>query len=460
MKPNIIVIGDIILDHNIYCNIIKIANEKPIPVFKYNKEEYKLGGCGNVINNLDSLGCNKLFTLYAIGTDSSSKIILNLLNNINNLEQFIFQDATLVTNTKKRYFSRSDLLFRIDNENKSSYNNNNIYIYILEQFKIIIEKNNIDCVIFSDYSNGVLNEELCQEIIRLCNKKNINTVIDPKDNFLKYKDCTIIKPNKLEASNFLGNITSIDYAHKELMKQLKCKYSLITLSENGLSLYDGNKIINSNYESNEVNDVTGAGDIVTAVFAFYINSINIDTICKYANYLATHSVKYLGVYKITQNDIINARNYYSNTKQIYFKELQMLPKNKKIVFTNGCFDLLHTGHIHTLKFAKNQGDILIVGLNSDKSIKRLKGESRPIHNQNTRLQVLSSIYAIDYVILFDEDTPLNIIRELKPNILVKGGDYNIDNIIGKEYVDNIIIAPFQNGISTTITINNISNLSI
>ena len=131
----------------------------------------------------------------------------------------------------------------------------------------------------------------------------------------------------------------------------------------------------------------------------------------------------------------------------------MLPKGKKIVFTNGCFDLLHRGHIETINFAKSKGDILVLGLNSDKSVKRLKGESRPIHDQNTRLQVLSSIYAIDYVILFDEDTPLNIIKKLKPNILVKGGDYNIDNIIGKEYVDDICIAPFQNGLSTTITIN-------
>jgi D-beta-D-heptose 7-phosphate kinase/D-beta-D-heptose 1-phosphate adenosyltransferase len=455
MKSNIIVIGDIMLDHNIYCNINKIANEKPIPVFGYDKEEYKLGGCGNVINNLDSLGCNKLFILSAIGTDQNSKIILNLLNNINNLEQYIIEDVTLVTTTKKRYFSQSDLLFRIDNEDISPYNKN-IFIYILKQFKIIIEKNHIDCVIFSDYAKGVLNRELCQELITLCKEKNIITVVDPKDDFLKYKGCTIMKPNKSEASKFLGSIISIEDAHKKLMKQIECKYSLITLSEKGLTVYDGIKVINTNYESNEVFDVTGAGDIITAVFAFFINKYDIELVAKYASYLATKSVKYLGVYKITQNDIINARNYYSNTKEIYFEELQMLPKDKNIVFTNGCFDLLHTGHINTLQFAKNQGDILIVGLNSDKSVKRLKGESRPIHDQNTRLQVLSSMYCIDYIIIFDEDTPLNILTKLQPNILVKGGDYNIDNIIGREYVDTILIAPFKNGISTTTTIKKIN----
>lgn len=455
MKPNIIVIGDIMLDHNIFCNITKIANEKPIPVFEYNKEEYKLGGCGNVINNLDSLGCNKLFILSAIGIDQNSKIILNLLNNINNLEQYIFQDSTLVTTTKKRYFSRSDLLFRIDNENISPYNN--VFTYILEQFKIIIEKNHIDCVIFSDYAKGILNEVICREIINICNEKNIITVVDPKDNFLKYKNCTIMKPNKSEASKFLGNITNIEDAHKKLMAQIECKYSLITLSEKGLTVYDGMKVINTNYESNEVFDVTGAGDIITAIFGFFINKYNIELVAKYASYVATKSVKYLGVYKITQTDIISARNYYNNTKEIYFEELQMLPKDKKIVFTNGCFDLLHTGHINTLTFAKNQGDILIVGLNSDKSVKRLKGESRPIHDENTRLQLLSSMYYIDYIIMFDDDTPLNILKILEPNILVKGGDYSVDNIIGKEYVKNIIIAPFKNGISTTSTINRILN---
>ena len=455
MKPNIIVIGDIMLDHNIFCNITKIANEKPIPVFEYHKEEYKLGGCGNVINNLDSLGCNKLFILSAIGIDQNSKIILNLLNNINNLEQYIFQDSTLVTTTKKRYFSRSDLLFRIDNENISPYNN--VFTYILEQFKIIIEKNHIDCVIFSDYAKGILNEVICREIINICNEKNIITVVDPKDNFLKYKNCTIMKPNKSEASKFLGNITNIEDAHKKLMAQIECKYSLITLSEKGLTVYDGMKVINTNYESNEVFDVTGAGDIITAIFGFFINKYNIELVAKYASYVATKSVKYLGVYKITHTDIISARNYYNNTKEIYFEELQMLPKDKKIVFTNGCFDLLHTGHINTLTFAKNQGDILIVGLNSDKSVKRLKGESRPIHDENTRLQLLSSMYYIDYIIMFDDDTPLNILKILQPNILVKGGDYSVDNIIGKEYVKNIIIAPFKNGISTTSTINRILN---
>ena len=267
-----------------------------------------------------------------------------------------------------------------------------------------------------------------------------------------------MKPNKSEASKFLGNITSIEDAHKQLMKQIECKYSLITLSEKGLTLYDGTKVINTNYESNEVFDVTGAGDIITAAFGVFISNYEIELVAKYANYLATKSVKHLGVYKITQIDIINARNYYSNTKQIYFEELKMLPKDKKIVFTNGCFDLLHTGHIDTLQFAKKQGDILIVGLNSDKSVKRLKGESRPIHNQDTRLQVLSSIYCIDYIIIFDDDTPLNIIKQLQPNILVKGGDYNVDSVIGREYVQHIIIAPFKNGISTTNILKNIKYL--
>lgn len=457
-KQRILVIGDIILDHNIYCHITKNANEKALPVFEYDREEYKLGGCGNVVNNLYSLGCDKIYILSVIGNDNSGNIIVNYLNKFNNVENKLIISENVKTTVKKRYFSSNDLIFRIDDEEKFAYTDSLINIMMIN-IREIINTKNIDCVVFSDYAKGVLTPELCQDIIIICNKKEIITIVDPKQNFIQFKGCTLIKPNKLEASIFYKkHIDKLEDVHKYINNTLGCKYSLITLSDRGLSLFNGNKLFSSNIESKEVFDVTGAGDIVTAVVAVLLKSCrtdnDIELLSKYANYLATKSVQHIGVYTLQFIDIINARNYFNNNKQIFLNELQYIFSDN-IVFTNGCFDLLHLGHIETLKYAKSKGDILVVGLNSDISVRRIKGDSRPIQNQETRLQILSNMYFIDYIILFDEDTPLNIIKQLKPNILVKGGDYNKDLVIGKEYVDKIIIAPFRDATSTTNTIHKI-----
>jgi len=459
MPPhNIVVVGDIILDHNIYCKFNKIANEKPIPVFLYEKEEFKLGGAGNVLNNLDSFGCEKLFILSKIGNDLNGTIIEDTVSKIKNISSYLYKSENYITTTKKRYFSNNDLLFRIDNEN-SLQNSDEDDIYFINTFNTIIEQNNITVVVLSDYAKGMLSPTLCIKIIDLCNLHNIITIVDPKDDLNKFKGCTLIKPNRAEAQKFINmsiNLDNIIDIHKQLINKIECKYSLITLSEEGLTLYTDEQLINVNYETKQVFDVTGAGDVITAVVAYFICNTDIEDVCKYANYLATKSVEYIGVYKLSKIDIIDARNYFNNTKQIFINELNIIPR-KKIVFTNGCFDLLHSGHINTLKFAKKQGDILVVGVNSDTSVRKLKGENRPIHNQDTRIHLLSNIHFIDYIIMFDEDTPLEIIKTLKPNILVKGGDYTIDTIIGKEYVDNIILAPFKSGVSTTNTIKKILN---
>ena len=204
-------------------------------------------------------------------------------------------------------------------------------------------------------------------------------------------------------------------------------------------------------ESEEIIDVTGAGDIVCSVFGVLYSQIDdIELIIKIANHLATISISHLGVYVISDKDILDTYQHIHKTKVI---ELQYFPKiNKKIVFTNGCFDLIHSAHIELFKFCRSLGDIVVVGLNSDESIKRLKGESRPIYKLEDRIKILEAIEYIDYIIPFEEDTPIKLIETIKPDILVKGGDYTKDNIIGKEYVKEIMIFNYIDGKSTTNTI--------
>jgi rfaE bifunctional protein nucleotidyltransferase chain/domain len=318
---------------------------------------------------------------------------------------------------------------------------------------------------------------------------------------MKYKGCFLFKPNQPEAETISGekNIHKILHFIKD---KIECKNILLTRGKEGMILYQqsfehaphrgaivqtvpGNlvevssaqRIENFNVVNNVYNkieyesiinliDVTGAGDVVLSVLVYvFIKEKDLLKACKIANYIGGKSVCVIGNYNVNLNDI----NEYDaldinteKTKILYDYETDKITKisknNKNIVFTNGCFDILHSAHIELLKFSKKQGDVLVVGLNSDESIKRLKGETRPINDIEERSKILSLFDFIDYIIIFSDDTPLNIIKALKPDILIKGSDYNKDNIIGKEYVKNIILFDFVQNKSSSRIINKITNL--
>ena len=440
------------IDHYTYVNINKIANESPIPVFNYINEKYILGGCGNVYQNM-KLFNNNLFLLSVVGNDNNSTIINNITTNYKNI--FLFNDSSRKTSIKNRIIADNKILFRFDDESTFLIDES-IENLLIQKFDELY--NNIDIVVFSDYNKGVLTEKLCKHIIDICNQNNIITIVDPKNNFLKYKNVTCIKPNYLESSNY-SKLSNINDIHNYIYSTINCKYSIVTLGKDGISLYDGKKLFFTSYESNEVIDVTGAGDIITSVISSFINKIDIETILKIATFLGTTSVKKIGTYELSHFDIISG--YRSINNKLFSDNIIYHIKNcmKKIVFTNGCFDVLHIGHINYLQESKKLGDILIVGLNSDNSIKRLKGDKRPINNLSDRITFLSNLDFIDFIIPFEEDTPLEIIKLIKPDILVKGGDYLIENIIGREYANETIILPFVDGKSSTNIINKINDLS-
>jgi D-beta-D-heptose 7-phosphate kinase/D-beta-D-heptose 1-phosphate adenosyltransferase len=438
---NILIVGDIMIDHYVYVNINKIANESPIPVFNYTGEKYILGGCGNVYQNM-KLFNNNIFLLSVVGQDTNYDIIKNITNDS---KVHLITDTLRKTSVKHRIVADNKILFRYDNESTNSVNKL-VSEMILSEFDKLFP--DIDIVVFSDYNKGVLNEDTCQYIINKCNDNNKITIVDPKNNFLKYKNITCIKPNYLESSNY-SKLSNINDIHKYIYSTINCKYSIVTLGKDGISLFDGKELFTTVYESNEVIDVTGAGDIITSVIASLFKKLDIQNVLKIATFLGTTSVKKIGTYELSHSDILSA---YGSTKDKMFTDdiiYHLKKSNNKIVFTNGCFDILHIGHIKYLDEARKLGDILIVGINTDESIKRNKGQNRPINSLEDRVRFLSKFDFVDFIIPFDTDTPLEIIKKIEPDFLVKGGDYNPEIVVGKEYAKKTLCLSYTEGKSSS-----------
>jgi D-beta-D-heptose 7-phosphate kinase/D-beta-D-heptose 1-phosphate adenosyltransferase len=446
---NIIVIGDILLDHNIF-TIIQNPKLKDYNIeYNLDYEEYKLGGCGNISNNLHCLGTDNIFLFSAIGDDDNGKKIQNMVNSLN-IHNYIQVIPSYNTTIKRRYYHNNIAIFqhanRINIEKLTSIN-------FCNEIEKVILHNKINCIILCESekaSNGILYVEHCQQLIALANKYNIPTIVDPKEDIYKYKGCTIIKPNKDEAYSLLNlNLNLID-VHKNILNQIQCQYSIITLSEEGISIYDGNNEIRDMYQGVlQVIDTVGGGDIVTSIVSFFYNKIQIKDIIHIAVNMASKSVEKPGVIAIYKKDIINFLFPEKIIKLEYLPLFRVLFDNVNIGATTGCFDLLHQGHITSLKWCKEICDILVVCLNSDESVKALKGDSRPIQNISIRTKSLFNMNYVDYIIIFNESSSLETIKSLRPNIFMKGGDYANTFLQESEFSNETRIGPYLEGISTT-----------
>jgi len=451
----ILVVGDIILDINYICETNRIAPEANIPVYNVLDTTYILGGASNVAKNLNNLNCN-VEIISIIGNDIVGEKIISLINECN-IKNKLFIDINRKSTQKNRIIINNSIVTRYDIED--TYDVNDTFSdKIIEYIK---SQSNIDAIIISDYDKGVVTRYMCEKIIYYCNNNNIYTFIDPKiKDILKYKGCFCLKPNMNEGTILSGE-TKINNIIGYIKKKINCENIVLTCGKNGIyTNSEENHIMHDN--TIQVLDVTGAGDIVTSVLTYsYLQNKNILFASKVANYIGGKSVQTLGNYNLTLNDI---HEYYESisysNKIIYdsdFDNITNISKKNNVVFTNGCFDILHSAHIKLLKFSKKQGDILVVGLNSDDSIKRLKGTTRPINNIQERSTILAQFDFIDYIIIFEDDTPLNILKLLQPNIMVKGGDYKKEEIIGAEYAKNVILFNFINNKSTSLVIQKINS---
>ena len=458
---NILVIGDIMLDINYISEITRNAPEANIPIYNILDTNYILGGAANVANTLKQLG-SSIELIAVAGNDNYYNIIKELLNN-HNIKHNIFIDFTRTTTTKHRIFHKNEINIRYDIENTSSISKT------LEEtiIKYVTNKDNINAIIISDYDKGLITENVCQTIIQWANSKNIATFVDPKiKNYRKYINCFLFKPNENEAEKITES-KNIDEILSILKNKIQCQNILLTRGNEGMILNN----INNKIEHNNIIDlvdVTGAGDIVLSVLVYeYLKTNDLLFSAKVANYIAGKSVSVIGNYLVSKNDIDEYYTKYPysmpNTiinKIVYDYDIDKLieiSKNKNIVFTNGCFDILHSAHIKLLQFSKKQGDLLVVGLNSDESINQLKGPSRPINNIQERGHILELFDFIDYIVIFNELTPYNILKYIKPTIMVKGSDYKEENIIGREYAKHIVLFDYIHGKSSTNVIKRITN---
>ena len=465
--PKILVVGDLMIDHYLWGSSERISPEAPVQVVNIDSESIVLGGAGNVINNLNSLGA-EVDVISVIGECETSKELKDLLCDIKIETQYLITQKNRVTSKKSRIIAAQQQVVRYDRESTSEINNKS-QVAILKVFKKIV--NNYDVILLSDYGKGVLTFELTQSLISIANENKKKLLVDPKGlDYSKYKGAYLLTPNKKEASEATNIIIkdneSLTQSIRILKDQIDLTVSLITLSEKGVAIFDNELRIHPTV-AREVFDVTGAGDTILASLGFALScNKDIDEAIKFANLASGVVVGKIGSATATLNEIIEYESSLNkSTSDEHIKTWdeissiisELKNNDKKIVFTNGCFDILHIGHVKYLEKAKNFGDILILGLNSDDSTHRLKGKNRPINTQDDRAYILASLEVVDYVVIFNEDTPLNLIKLIKPDVLVKGGDYEGKEVVGQDIAKELKLVQFIDAKSTSKTIKKIRN---
>lgn len=464
-KPNILVIGDLMIDHYLWGSCDRISPEAPVQVVNVKKESSVLGGAGNVINNLVTLG-SVVDVISVIGNDSVANELKSLLEKIDVPTSNLVVENNRKTSKKSRLIASQQQVLRYDMESIDDINENS-HKQIIQTLEKNIDK--YSSIILSDYGKGVLTTNLTKEIIKIANKNSIKVLVDPKGkDYSKYKGSYTLTPNKkeaMEATNIdIKDESSLIEALKSLKTQCSLEVSLVTLSEQGIAIFDDELTIKPTV-AREVYDVTGAGDTVIASIAFALgNNLDIKDAIYFANLAAGVVVGKIGSATTTLDEIyeyeysLHKSNSTSHIKT--FDEIKTLAsklhsQGKKIVFTNGCFDILHVGHVKYLEVAKSYGDVLILGLNADSSVRKLKGPTRPINTQDDRAYILASLESVDYVVIFEEETPYELIKLIKPHVLVKGGDYEGKEVVGQDIADELKLVQFVDGKSTTNTIKRI-----
>ena len=443
----IAVVGDLILDEYLDGNVDRISPEAPVPVHLVTSTSQTAGGAANAARNIRLAGGQAILFSIA-GQDEAYRTLTSILSDDGMPIDGIIALPDRTTVRKTRITASHQQLVRIDWEKIVPITNEQ-----QDQLLQKMKKTQFDGLLVSDYGKGALPERFLREAISLATSRGVPVVVDPKGrDFSKYKGATVVTPNLKEASDALD----IPYGEQGevLGRSLQTKFGLnqvlVTMSAKGMVLVRG-KNEESLYrkpEAREVYDVSGAGDAVAAILALSLASGTSDeSAIKLASLAAGRVVEKWGTQPIYESELIEALHY--KTKETGFisteNKIMTIDKlikhfesnslhSKEIVFTNGCFDILHVGHLTYLEKARLKGDLLVVGLNSDQSISRLKGPTRPVIEEKFRARLLAGLACVDYVVKFEEDTPLELIKAVKPKILVKGADWSVDKIVGGDFV--------------------------
>ena len=467
--PAILVVGDLMKDVYLWGKTDRISPEAPVPVVDIDHITDMLGGAGNVISNLLALRA-KVFVGGVIGSDDTGDQLRKMLENAGvNTDCLITQEGRK-TSKKTRIMAAHQQVVRFDHESTekiSSATENALIAKITE----LLPK--IDICLLSDYGKGVLTDSLTQFIINRAKMLGKKVLIDPKgSDYSKYKGAYLITPNRKEAGEAvgrkLGTIEMVQNAGQELYNSLDLTYCVITLSEAGMMIVDAKTKAHIPTKAREVFDVTGAGDTVLSSLGVALAAgMDMLEAAHFANTAAAVAVSKIGSVSVSLEEIIEYENRLGlgenkllSVAEAAKKAAALRESGVCVVFTNGCFDILHRGHIEYLKKSRALGDALIVGLNSDASVRSLKGESRPINTQDDRAAILCALSCVDFVVIFDDLTPIELIKAVAPDILTKGADYEGKEVIGSFHAGKVALIDLVEGRSTTNIIHKIAGRKI
>ena len=466
-RARVLCVGDLMLDRFLYGSVGRISPEGPIPIIHVDTETTMLGGAGNVVRNVVALGAHCTF-VSAIGTDSGGKRLTDLVAQLENVEAYLLRESGRPSTIKTRYMADGQQLLRADQETDASLasaTESDIRLAALDAIS------GCDAVILSDYGKGVLSDTVIQAVIGKARDLGKAVIVDPKgQNFGKYSGADFVTPNSSElalaAGKILNDDQSIVGAARRLLVENEIKSFLVTRSQEGMSLIDLKDINHIPVQVQEVFDVSGAGDTVVAVFSAGI-AVGLEPIeaASLANIAAGLVVGKLGTAATSVEDLNHAvlrSRVDTGEEKVVAREVateirENWRKEGKVVgFANGCFDILHPGHLSLLRQARGSSDRLVVGLNSDVSVRHLKGDGRPIQKEADRAKILAALADVDLVVIFDEDTPELLIQELTPDLLIKGSDYERKDVVGADFVEGnggkVLLVELEVGYSTSDTI--------
>ena len=462
----ILCIGDIILDTYSQGLVERISPEAPIPVLRVTDSDKEvLGGSGNVARNVTAAG-NNCHLISVIGDDNDGEIFKQLCKKTKNLTFNLVIDKERCTTMKRRFVSGNQQVLRVDRESRKNISKQ-IEEKILEKFNSKLSESSV--VIISDYNKGVLTKNLLEKIIKIAKLNKKIVIVDPKNkDFSVYKYANIITPNLkelLKATNFPA--TSIDdklieRLSKKLIKSFKFQSIVTTKSSKGISLVNSqSKSVHLPSKAKEVFDVSGAGDTVVSYIASGIlRGFDVEHSVKLANEAAGIAVSKFGTATVTEDEVTRKLKKKICSLSNIVREIND-NNYTDVGFTNGCFDLLHKGHLDYLKKSREKCGFLIVGINSDMSVKKLKGNSRPIINEIERSEILSNFDFIDRIVIFNELTPINLIKKIKPNYIFKGDDYKVNEVVGaneiKKWGGKVMLIKCTKGKSSSRIIERIKN---
>ncbi len=469
----ILVIGDLMLDEYVWGDVDRISPEAPVQIVSVQKEDYTLGGAGNVANNLAVLG-GKVSVCGVIGDAEYGDRLIRKFEELKVNISGIVRETGRVTTRKTRIIASHQHVLRIDRETGKE-----ISADTFERITRFIEENipDTDVLLISDYGKGLLTDTLLKKIISVSRQYGKKILADPKGlDFSRYAGVSLLTPNKKEAAIASGiEITDDETLFKagyKILQRSGIENLLITCGRDGMVLFEpGKSPLKIRAEARQVFDVSGAGDTVLSVMGLGIASgCSFEESAHLANTAAGIVVGKVGTATVSKEELIAALNPYSDTLMLKYKEsaeLFMLTKElkrkgKKIVLTNGCFDLLHAGHIMLFSASKKMGDVLIVAIDDDSLVKRVKGAGRPVICQKERIRILCALDTVDYVTIFSSSDDLtNLIKMIQPDMLTKGSNYTAEDVFGHEIVERsggrVVLFPVTENISTTDIINTIKN---